>query len=215
MTRAIWCIIYDLPSEGRDDYLAWFHEVHMPEKLARPGYQEATHYEVTDAAGNHISSQGAQQGGELGCGYIAIFSGSGTQVFLNPSPAQIKPHQTPLTREMIAKRIGQRSFIAAEEWRATPGEHVAGNEHAAIALSCCDTPGGDEAFGAWCIQKLKPATLNGAGVRVLTKFLTTTGLTKHVILVEADCLPVKTNLDAGIPITHMIGAPFYARRIAP
>ena len=38
MDRAVWAIIYDLPEEGRDEYMEWFHGVHIPEKLARPGY---------------------------------------------------------------------------------------------------------------------------------------------------------------------------------
>ena len=46
MDRAVWAIIYDLPEEGRDEYMEWYHEVHIPEKLARPGYTWAAHYEV-------------------------------------------------------------------------------------------------------------------------------------------------------------------------
>ena len=46
MDRAVWAVIYDLPEEGRDEYMAWYHGVHIPEKLARPGYAWAAHYEV-------------------------------------------------------------------------------------------------------------------------------------------------------------------------
>ena len=46
MDRAVWAIIYDLPEEGRDEYMDWYHGVHIPEKLARPGYTWAAHYEV-------------------------------------------------------------------------------------------------------------------------------------------------------------------------
>lgn len=118
MLNAIWGIIYDLPHQGRDDYLAWFHDTHMPEKLARPGYEWAAHYEVINSSGNHVSSLGDACDGGTGLGYVALFWGRDTQVFLNPSPAQIKPHQPPLTRQMMGLRIGQRSFIAAQEWYA-------------------------------------------------------------------------------------------------
>ena len=37
MDRAVWAIIYDLPEEGRDEYMDWYHEVHIPEKLCSSG----------------------------------------------------------------------------------------------------------------------------------------------------------------------------------
>ncbi|MBT4093823.1 MAG: hypothetical protein HOE85_07650, partial [Nitrospinaceae bacterium] len=46
MDKAIWAIFYDLPEEGREAYFEWFHGVHIPEKLTRPGYLWAAHYEV-------------------------------------------------------------------------------------------------------------------------------------------------------------------------
>ena len=39
MSNAIWTLIYDIAEENRDEYLAWFHEVHILEKLARDGYE--------------------------------------------------------------------------------------------------------------------------------------------------------------------------------
>ena len=34
----LWLIAYDLIPEKEADYLDWFHGIHIPEKLARPGY---------------------------------------------------------------------------------------------------------------------------------------------------------------------------------
>ena len=39
MDRGIWAIAYGIPAEYRSEYLEWFHGVHIPEKLARPGYR--------------------------------------------------------------------------------------------------------------------------------------------------------------------------------
>ena len=44
MDRGIWAIWYDIPAEHRSEYLDWFHQVHIPDKLARPGYLWAAHY---------------------------------------------------------------------------------------------------------------------------------------------------------------------------
>ena len=45
MDRGIWAIWYNLPEEGRNEYLAWLHEVYLPEALQRPGYLWAAHYQ--------------------------------------------------------------------------------------------------------------------------------------------------------------------------
>ena len=50
MSAALWMIIYDLDPANADSYLQWFDEVHIPEKLARPGYTWAAHYQVIDHA---------------------------------------------------------------------------------------------------------------------------------------------------------------------
>ena len=46
MDRGIWAIAYDIPDELKAEYLDWFHHVHIPEKLSRPGYVWAAHYEL-------------------------------------------------------------------------------------------------------------------------------------------------------------------------
>ena len=38
-------IIYDLPEEGRDEYMEWYHEVHIPKNLL-VRLPWAAHYEV-------------------------------------------------------------------------------------------------------------------------------------------------------------------------
>ena len=59
MDRGIWAIWYDLPAEHQAEYLEWFHHVHIPDKLARPGYVWAAHYELEDDKG-----------------YLALFGGA-------------------------------------------------------------------------------------------------------------------------------------------
>ena len=43
MDRAIWATWYDLPAEGANEYIAWLHEVHLPEMLERSGFLWAAH----------------------------------------------------------------------------------------------------------------------------------------------------------------------------
>ena len=62
--------------------------MHIPEKLARPGYLWAAHYEL-HAEGTHP-------------GYLALFGGNSTHTFFNPSPRQLLTRQSAQTKEFIA-----------------------------------------------------------------------------------------------------------------
>ncbi len=226
VSRAIWGIIYDLPAEGREEYLDWFHDVHVGEKLARPGYTWAAHYEVVSPSGEPATSQGTGAAGPGELGYIALFGGTDTGIFFNPSPAQIKPRQTELTRTMMARRIASRSFIAAEEWHVASSSEI-GDAAPAIELVCCDVgAANDEDFGAWCVQDHKPHLAERPQFVRVTKLLTATGPAKHVVLSEFadlgatlenrqhDDISEWTSRVVGY-LSPMPGSPLTARRIFP
>ncbi len=225
MSGAIWAIFYDIAVDDRDTYMRWFHDVHIPEKLARPGYVSAGHFGVVDANGAPVSVAGSQ-GNQNAEGYIALFGGGDTSVFLNPSPAQIKPNQTHETRLMMGRRINSRSFIAAREWSAGGQDTDDERLDSAIVLSCCDTPGQDEDYGAYCVQDLKPTLKAHPDFRSLTKFLATVGPMKHATISSFASLEAALNsptlttssewavriANAQSPIP---GSPLIARRIWP
>lgn len=175
MTSAIWLIMHDLPPARAAEYLEWFHEVHIPEKLARPGYDWASHYQV-------------EREGDEDMGYIALFGGAATSVFYNPSPAQLKPTQPPETRDMMTCRENSRSLILSGEW-AVNGDGVANENKPAIdaemiALALCDVAGNDEDFGAWLAQVHLPAAARDQGCIGVRKYLASTGGAKHAIFHE-------------------------------
>ena len=37
MDQAIWATWYDLPEDGRDEYLDWLHGEYLPELQSKPG----------------------------------------------------------------------------------------------------------------------------------------------------------------------------------
>jgi hypothetical protein len=43
MDRGIRAVWYDLPEQGREEYLSWLHEVRIPRVLSRPGHLWAAH----------------------------------------------------------------------------------------------------------------------------------------------------------------------------
>ena len=87
MAAAIWMIIYDLDRTHSTRYLQWFNEVHIPQKLARPGYTWAAHYQ---AIADDDSAEPR---------YIALFGGTDSRVFYNPSP----PRSSPVSHLKLAR----------------------------------------------------------------------------------------------------------------
>jgi len=215
MAAAIWMIIYDLDRTHADRYLRWFDEVHIPEKLARPGYTWAAHYRVV-SGGEEASSR-----------YIALFGGMDSRVFYNPSPAQIKPSQPPETRRMMGYRSNSRMLILSEEWAvdgdsgapATSSQISAGR----ISLALFNTNGNDEDLGAWLVQDY----LAGSGKSGVTrKLLSSTGEARHVVVHEMaeEEISCDSIVDASASewsgqvanyLIYPAGAPVVARRVWP
>ena len=174
MSHAIWTLIHTIAAKDRDRYLDWFHGVHIPEKLARPGYTWAAHYEHPIEGSPQLS------------GHIAFFGGEATRVFYDPSPAQLKLRQDGLTREMMGCRIDGKSIIYAEEWcqdgaagRCAPGRAL---DAAVIRLACIDAQSGDEALEAWCAQDYFPAVAASPGCTGVRKWLASSASPRHGVL---------------------------------
>lgn len=176
----IWLIYYGIASTNRDDYLHWFEGQHIDEKLARPGYDWACHYEVTSGGmANHADHV-----------YIAMFGGATTRPFFDPSPAQIKPNQDDLTRTMIGHRINATAAIATEEWCEYPKAH--GNNpdpqpvvnSPVIRLGIFSSSVDDQEVVAWCAQSHFPKLMQTTGLTVARKWLASFGANRHMVLEE-------------------------------
>jgi hypothetical protein len=183
MDRGIWAIWYEVPEQDQSEYLDWFHHVHIPEKLSRPGYLWAAHYALG-------------QGGH-GKGYLAMFGGSSTHTFLNPSPGQLALRQNTETRRMMGMRRNSAACILAEETRVegpdatrrgtdmTPGPVVQiGNYNAA-------SPAVEDDLGAWYAQERLPLLAKLPGCMGARKLLATVGAYKHAILHEFSSLELR------------------------
>jgi hypothetical protein len=186
MTSAIWALAYDILNDDRQSYLDWFHRIHIPEKLNRPGYRWAAHFEGSTTTPNTYS-------------YIALFGGISTRIFLDPSPAQLKIKQDDLTRGMMARRRNPFATILAHEWsdRSTPSTS---NDDAISAdainsdwldFLVIDAAGQGENIGAWAVQNLLPKLqknkLDAAKNGVITrKFISVTGAPAHILFHETN-----------------------------
>src|SRR6266511_208616 len=171
--RGVWAIWYEVNARDWSDYQTWFHEVHIPEKLSRPGYLWAAH----DAL-------------EEGKGYLALFGGASAHTFLAPSPGQLAQLQSDETKRFMRMRQRSSACILAEEIRVdgpdveqraangTPGPVIQfGNYNAA-------SPAVEEELGAWYAQERLPLLSKLPGCIGVRKMLATVGAQKHGILHE-------------------------------
>ena len=173
MDRGIWAIWYGIDDAHRADYERWFHGVHIPEKLSRPGYLWAAHYAL-----------------ENDKGYVALFGGETAHTFLNPSPAQLATRQSDETRSFMRMRRQPSACILAEETRVDgpdidkrgpngmPGPAIQlGNYNAA-------SPAVEDDLGAWYAQERLPLLSKLPGCIGARKMLASVGAHKHAILHE-------------------------------
>ncbi len=195
MDRGIWALWYEVADADKAAYLAWFHGVHIPEKLSRPGYLWAAHYELGHGGSRfkkvvdglqHANEAGLGRGG----GYLALFGGLTAHTFLNPSPAQLVPLQSPETKRMIGLRQQVYSCIFAEETRVdgpdvakrgpgiTPGPFVQMGNFNVASLAI------EAEVGAWYAQHRLPFMAAMPGCIGARKLLATAGWGKHSILYE-------------------------------
>jgi hypothetical protein len=191
MTGAIWALAYEISNDDRETYLDWFHRIHIPEKLARPGYRWAAHFEGSATTPDSDS-------------YIALFGGISTRIFLDPSPAQLKLKQDDLTREMMARRRNPLATILAHEWREDSTSSKNNDKTAAaeainseaihsdwLDFLVIDAAGQGEAIGAWAVQTLLPKlqkhNLDAAKTATIThKLISVTGAPAHVLFYETN-----------------------------
>jgi hypothetical protein len=168
MTSAIWTLLYDIAPSDREEYIAWFHDVHIPDKLARPGYEWAGHYQATGDNPNR---------------YVAFFGGTDTRVFFDPSPSQLKAGQDELTQKMIGMRRNPSGLIFSEEWK-TKGPAFDERPGTAIEFLCCDVAGADEALNMWLVQDDMPTFEKTEGAVRGRTLLSATGPAKHAVLYQ-------------------------------
>lgn len=195
MDRGIWAIWYELADGGKPEYLDWFHRVHIPDKLSRPGYLWAAHYELGHGGERfqtvvdglvHADAPALGRGRE----FLALFGGLTAHTFLNPSPMQLAEHQNAETRQMIALRRQVYSCIFAEETRvdgpevARRGPGITPGPAIQMGSFNVDNYVHEDDVGAWYAQHRLPFMASMPGCIGARKLLATAGWGKHSILYE-------------------------------
>jgi hypothetical protein len=195
MSTAIWLLDYSVAGDLLDSYLDWFHGVHVPEKLARPGYTWAAHYRVVETQPRAECVR-----------FLGMFGGETPRVFFDPSPAQLKLRQNDETRNMMGLRIDGRSTVYGEEWES----HAGGNAtrprrelmSPVLRLERYDAHGHDEDLVAWCAQEHLPHFAGSDGCIASRKLIASAGGPRHLVVHELNSIAAARDIAASEPSTE-------------
>jgi len=194
MDRGIWATWYNLPEQGRDEYLAWLHETYLPQMLKRPGYLWAAHYGSLGedrirrrTSGSKITT--TDPAVPKGDRYIVLVGAGDSNVFGAPLPEEIHAQLPEADRKMLAMRIGARVNIFTEAARVEGPE--AGSYQGGMNLAPCIQMGTfqsawqDEMEALkWYAQWRMPAMTKLAGCVRARKLASVAGWAKQSILYE-------------------------------
>jgi len=195
MDRALWITWYNLPDNGRDNYLSWLHGTYIPGLLKRPGFLWAAHYaSVEKGTMSNTRKQGALHHTDdasvpTGDRYILLVGAEHVNVFGDATPSTLHVKLPEEGRKMLATRIAERVNIMAEAARIEGPE---AREYASgMALAPCIQLGSfncpwqhEEEMLAWYAQWRMPAMGVLPGCIRTRRLASVSGWAKHAILYE-------------------------------
>lgn len=195
MDRGIWAIWYDLPEEGKEEYISWLHEAHIPEMLRRPGYLWAAHVENIwdeehEKEKTRILTHTDDSSVPAGNGYLLLLGAPSPTVFLDPSPAQMAEKLSATDRDMLSFRVGARSCIFLERDRidgpevATRAPGLTPGPAIQIGSFCINAVENEDELGSWYAQVRMPRLKEMIGCVGARNLVSVSGWAKHAIMYE-------------------------------
>lgn len=116
-------VMNDVPADLEDDYNRWYHEEHLAERLALPGFVSARRYRAVD-------SQPA---------YMVVYKCSSINALTSPAYRQVLDNPTALTRKLLPKLQNVTRAACRETWSS--GNAIGGN---AIIVQCSAKEGRED-----------------------------------------------------------------------
>jgi hypothetical protein len=195
MDESIRIVWYDLPEDGKDEYLKWLHETYLPAVMARPGILWAAHYRIIKSddtiqkLSKFVGRSEDHDSIPAGSDYALLIGAGSPHVFFKPNIDDVDA-EDPVVQEMFAKRIGTRIVVTTEQARVdgpeirqrapatTPGPF--------IQLGHFRVRSVEEEFdlSAWYADYRLPTIAAMQGAIAARKMVTVAGWAKHVVLYE-------------------------------
>lgn len=195
MDQGIRIVWYDLPDDGKNEYLGWLHNDYLPGIVGRPGILWAAHYSIikTDQTIQRLSGYvGRPDKSEIvptGSDYALLIGAGSPHVFFKPSFDELE-NDDDLTQKMFGKRLGVRTVVATEQARVdgpeirhrapdtTPGPFVQ------LGHFCVRSVEEEFDLNAWYADYRLPTIAAMPGAIAARKLVSVAGWAKHVILYE-------------------------------
>jgi hypothetical protein len=190
--RAFWITWYDLPEDGRGQYLDWLHQTYIPKVTARTGVLWAAHFasesNVAPLGGGKGMVSSHVSGVPDGDRYILMFGATGPHDFMHPSPSAFNASLPEADRKMLAMRRGERVNIMLEEATVLglASGHMALTPSAGIQLGSfnCATYEDEEEMAAWYANDRFPSLEHVPGMIRARKLVSVAGWAKHACFYE-------------------------------
>lgn len=198
--KAVW---YDLPQEGREEYLSWLHGTYLPAVRQLPGRIWAAHYEISGGGAALFDDKKDRMtradAGEVGGGkdFLMLIGAGSPHAFFKPTSDESAIEEDPTTRKMKERWIGARPCVFAEEARINGPEYgrkvPSGVPGPAIQMGSFRTKtiADEYDLAAWYAQYRFPAMARMPGCIATRKLLTVAGWAKHAVMYEFTSLEAR------------------------
>lgn len=217
MDRGIWATWYDLAEEGKQEYLDWLHDVHLPAMLSRPGYLWAAHVQnivsIQREARNiarltHTDDPAVP----TGFAYLLIYGALSPHTFVDPSPDEIFAELNPASKRMLARQVQPRACIFVEADRVegpdalkrrpgiTPGPVIQ------FGSFNINAPENETEMSTWYARSRLPLVQPLPGTVGARKLVSLSGWARHAILYEFSSLDAaeKNLVDTSVWTRHVV-----------
>ncbi|KAF3997068.1 DUF4286 family protein [Glaciimonas immobilis] len=157
----------DVPKGTDEEFTRWYHQEHLTERLALPGFMRARRYRSVDGQPN----------------YMAVYDCDTVETLASRPYLQQLAHPTAWTQEIMPRFLNMQRSACRETW--TIGEGTGG---AAIVAHCKPIHGREEGARRFIREELGPYLMENACIVRIALWETNNAVT-NVASMERDLRP--------------------------
>jgi hypothetical protein len=188
---------YDLPENGKKQYLDWLHGTYIPKLLEYPRILWAAHYETDLSITPLPRLRHTKEPIAGGYAYIFMLGAEDAHAFSVLTPYNQKGKVDPADAKMLGMRVGERRNIFTEEGRVD-GPHAKEREGPYTPAPCIQLGSFDsgswedeDELLAWYADYRLPMMGEIPSSMGMRKYASVSGWAKHAVLYEFTSLEAR------------------------
>ncbi|RYE69026.1 MAG: hypothetical protein EOO81_08880 [Oxalobacteraceae bacterium] len=134
-------VLNDVPKGMDEEFTRWYHQEHLTERLALPGFRRARRYRSVDGQPN----------------YMVVYDCDTVEILASPPYLDRLAHPTPWTQKIMRNFLNMERSACKETWSA--GEGIGGS---AIVTHCKPIQGREEDARRFIHAELGPRLMQDA-----------------------------------------------------